>query len=323
MKIFRNSLPAIFVISTLCAFSAPKNSPVAVNGHLRVEGTQLVNEKGQPLTLRGASFGWHNIWPRFYNKKAVAWIASDWQCSVVRAAMGLAIEDNYLENPEFALQCVTNVVEGAIKNGVYVIIDFHSHKMHTEEAVKFFELMAGRYKDCPNVIYEIWNEPDYYTWPEVKEYSERVIGAIRAIDKDNIILVGSPHWDQDLDAVAADPIKGQANIMYTMHFYAGTHKQWLRDRTDAAIEKGIPVFVSECAGMEASGNGPIDEAEWKAFIDWMENRKISWVVWSISDKDETCSMIIPRAASTGNWTDDLLKKWGKITRQTIRERQGK
>ena len=323
MKIFRNSLPAIFVISTLCAFSAPKNSPVAVNGHLRVEGTQLVNEKGQPLTLRGASFGWHNIWPRFYNKKAVAWIASDWQCSVVRAAMGLAIEDNYLENPEFALQCVTNVVEGAIKNGVYVIIDFHSHKMHTEEAVKFFELMAGRYKDCPNVIYEIWNEPDYYTWPEVKEYSERVIGAIRAIDKDNIILVGSPHWDQDLDAVAADPIKGQTNIMYTMHFYAGTHKQWLRDRTDAAIEKGIPVFVSECAGMEASGNGPIDEAEWKAFIDWMENRKISWVVWSISDKDETCSMIIPRAASTGNWTDDLLKKWGKITRQTIRERQGK
>jgi len=323
MKIFRNSLPAIFVISTLCAFSAPKNSPVAVNGHLRVEGTQLVNEKGQPLTLRGASFGWHNIWPRFYNKKAVAWIASDWQCSVVRAAMGLAIEDNYLENPEFALQCVTNVVEGAIKNGVYVIIDFHSHKMHTEEAVKFFELMAGRYKDCPNVIYEIWNEPDYYTWPEVKAYSERVIGAIRAIDKDNIILVGSPHWDQDLDAVAADPIKGQANIMYTMHFYAGTHKQWLRDRTDAAIEKGIPVFVSECAGMEASGNGPIDEAEWKAFIDWMENRKISWVVWSISDKDETCSMIIPRAASTGNWTDDLLKKWGKITRQTIRERQGK
>lgn len=323
MKILRNTILAAFVIGSLCAFSAPKNSPVAVNGHLRVEGTQLVNEKGEPLILRGASFGWHNLWPRFYNKKAVAWIASDWQCSVVRAAMGVAIEDNYLENPGFALQCVTNVVEGAIRSGVYVIIDFHSHKIHTEEAVKFFELMAGRYKDCPNVIYEIWNEPDYYTWPEVKAYSERVIGAIRTIDNDNIILVGSPHWDQDLDAVAADPVKGQANIMYTMHFYAGTHKQWLRDRTDAAIEKGIPVFVSECAGMEASGNGPIDEAEWKAFIDWMENRRISWVAWSISDKDETCSMLIPRASSYGNWTGDLLKKWGKITRQTIRERHGK
>lgn len=323
MKVFRNMLTAAFVIFTLCAFSAPHNSPVAINGHLRVEGTQLVNERGVPLILRGASFGWHNLWPRFYNKKAVAWIADDWKCNVVRAAMGVAIEDNYLENPEFALKCLTNVVEGAIKNGVYVVIDWHSHKIHTEEAVKFFELMAGKYKDYPNVIYEIWNEPDYYTWPEVKEYSERVIGAIRAIDKENIILVGSPHWNQDLDAVAADPIKGQANIMYTMHFYAGTHKQWLRDRTDAAIEKGIPVFVSECAGMEASGNGPIDTEEWKAFIDWMENRKISWIVWSISDKDETCSMLIPRASSYGNWTDNVLKKWGKITRQTIREKQGK
>jgi endoglucanase len=73
--------------------------------------------------------------------------------------------------------------------------------------------------------------------------------------------------------------------------------------------------------MEASGNGPIDEAEWKAFVDWMESRKISWIVWSISDKDESCSMLIPRASSYGHWTDDVLKKWGKITRQTIREKQ--
>jgi len=297
---------------------APKGSPVAVNGRLQVVATQLCNEKGEPLVLRGASLGWHNLWPRFYNQQAVSWLVSDWKCSVVRAAMGVAIEDNYLENPEFALKCINNVVDGAIKKGIYVLIDFHSHKKHTEEAKKFFALMAEKYKDCPNVIYEIWNEPDYYSWKEVKEYSESVISVIRKIDNDNLILVGTPHWGQDIDSVAADPIVGQTNIMYTMHFYAGTHKKWLRDRTDAAIAKGIPVFVSECAGMEASGNGPIDESEWKAFIDWMEAGKISWIVWSVSDKDESCSMLIPRASSFGNWTDDVLKKWGKITRETIR-----
>ncbi len=143
MKILKNVLLAAIIISTMSAFSAPKNSPVAINGHLKVVGTQLVNEKGEPLVLRGASFGWHNLWPRFYNKKAVAWLATDWKCSVVRAAMGVAIEDNYLENPEYALKCVTNVVEGARKSGIYVIIDFHSHKMHTDEAVKFFELRLG------------------------------------------------------------------------------------------------------------------------------------------------------------------------------------
>jgi len=180
--------------------------------------------------------------------------------------------------------------------------------------------MATKYGKYPNVIYEIWNEPDLYEWTEVKSYSEDVIRTIRSVDPDNIILVGNPHWDQDLDKVAADPIQGQTNIMYTMHFYAGTHKQWLRDRTDVAIQKGIPVFVSECAAMGASGDGPIDTEEWNAFLNWMENRKISWVVWSVSDKNESCSMLLPRASAFGNWTEDLLKVWGKQSRKDITEK---
>jgi endoglucanase len=111
--------------------------------------------------------------------------------------------------------------------------------------------------------------------------------------------------------------------MYTMHFYAGTHKQWLRDRCDDAMRKGIPIFVSECAGMEATGNGPIDETEWNAFVNWMEDRKISWLAWSVSDKDESCSMLIPRASANGKWTDDVIKKWGKITRSSIIENNQK
>ena len=111
--------------------------------------------------------------------------------------------------------------------------------------------------------------------------------------------------------------------MYTMHFYAGTHKKWLRDKTDAAIKKGIPVFISECAGMDASGDGPIDQPEWNAYLDWMDKGKLSWIVWSVSDKNETCSMLLPRALSTGNWDDGLLKSWGKISRSSIRERNSK
>ena len=319
MKTFKLILFSMVVICTFSSFKAPKNSPVAINGKLQVNGTQLCNQNGEAIMLRGASFGWHNLWPRFYNRKAVAWLAADWKCNVVRASMGVGLDDSYLENPEYALKCMTSVIDGAIKRGIYVIIDFHSHKIHTEEAKTFFTLMAKKYGNNPNVIYEIFNEPDYYTWPEVKAYSEELIKTIRAIDADNIILVGSPHWDQDIHLVAEDPIKGQTNLMYTMHFYAGTHKQWLRDRTDAAMAKGIPIFVSECAGMEATGDGPVDEVEWKAFLDWMEARKISWVVWSVSDKNETCSMLLPRASAEGNWTDDLIKSWGKISRESIRK----
>ena len=310
---------SLIVIFSLSSFRAPKNSPVALNGKLQVIGTQLSNKNGEAIVLRGASFGWHNLWPRFYNKKAVSWLATDWKCNIVRASMGVGLDDSYLENPEFAVKCVTNVVDGAIKSGIYVIIDFHSHKLHTAEASTFFTQMARKYKNTPNVIYEIWNEPDYFTWEEVKKYSEKLIATIRAFDPNNVILIGSPHWDQDIHLVADEPILGQKNIMYTMHFYAGTHKKWLRDRTDAAMAKGIPVFVSECAGMEATGDGPIDENEWKAFLEWMEDRKMSWIVWSVSDKNESCSMLLPRASSYGFWTDDLMKTWGKISRKAIRE----
>ncbi|MGI6073505.1 MAG: glycoside hydrolase family 5 protein [Fermentimonas sp.] len=294
---------------------------VEKHGKLSVDGIFMVDESGEKVALHGVSFGWHNWWPRFYNKGAVKTFANDWQCDVVRAAMGVEPERGYINEPEFSTQCVTRVVDAAIENGIYAIIDWHSHSIRTDEAVEFFRDMANRYKDYPNVIYEIFNEPVEDSWAEVKAYSEEVIKAIREIDKSNIIIVGSPHWDQDIHIVADDPITGYDNIMYSLHFYAATHHQFLRDRGDYAISKGIPIFVSECAGMEATGDGPIDYEEWQLWLDWMDNNHIGWAVWSIADKDETCSMMLPTAPADGNWNDNHLKEWGKIVREELTKQQ--
>ena len=105
--------------------------------------------------------------------------------------------------------------------------------------------------------------------------------------------------------------------MYTLHFYANTHGQWLRDRADYALGKGLPIFVSECAGMEASGDGPISKEEWGNWLDWMQRHSISWVAWSLSDKDETCSMLYPSASSEGNWKDADMKEWGSMVRDEL------
>ena len=79
--------------------------------------------------------------------------------------------------------------------------------------------MAKKYGKHPNIIYEIYNEPLKISWDTViKPYAEKVIEAIRKIDKNNIIVVGTPHWSQDVDNASENPIKGYKNIAYTLHF---------------------------------------------------------------------------------------------------------
>ncbi len=314
---------AILIVFLFAGAFISKAQPVKQHGNLSVKGVNLVDQQGNPLMLVGVSYGWHNWWPRFYNKETVKWLADDWKCSVVRAAMGVEPAKGYLDSPDWSKEKMEAVIEGAIENNIYVIIDWHSHGIQTKAAIQFFEEMAQKYGKYPNIIYEIFNEPVKDSWDTIKSYSIDVIKSIRKYDPDNVILVGCPHWDQDIHLVADNPIEGFTNLMYTVHFYADTHGQDLRNKSDYALQKGIPVFVSESAGMAASGNGPINFAEWQKWIDWMNKNQISIVMWSISDKDETCSMLKTSAGSEGNWKDADMKESGIKTRELIRSYQKK
>lgn len=295
-------------------------SPVARHGQLSVRGAELLDASGQPAMLRGMAFGWDNWWPQYYSADVVSWLRDDWCVDVVRPAMGIEPDGAYLANPAASKQHITTVVDAAIEEGLYVIVDWHAHDLHTDEAVAFFAEMAERYGQTPNVIYEIFNEPEQdESWPEVKEYAKAVIGAIRQHDPDNLVVVGSPEWDQRIDLVAADPLQGETNVLYSVHFYAATHGEWLRARTQAAIDAGIPVIVTESSGAEASGQGANDYEEWQAWIDFMESRQISWLNYSVSDKPgETISVLKPGASGSGGWTDAELTESGQQVRALLR-----
>jgi endoglucanase len=322
--ILKKSKMRIFALVSMILFSTIINDkifcqPVKEHGQLWVDGTNLKDKNGNVCMLEGVSYGWHNWWPRFYNAGTVKWLRDDWNCSVLRAAMGVEPDSGYFKKAEWSKNKIKAVVDAAIEDGVYVIIDWHCHNIRLEEAKIFFKEMAITYGKNPNIIYEIFNEPERNSWEQVKSYSTELISEIRKYDRNNIILIGSPHWDQDLDVVADNPITGFKNIMYTVHFYAATHKQWLRDKCNYAINKGLPLFVSESGGMEASGDGDFDYSEWNLWIDWMKQNNISWVSWSISDKNEKCSMVFPSANSEGGWTDNDLTESGKFVRNELRK----
>lgn len=296
------------------------DTPVERYGQISVSGNRIVSEGAQPITLRGQGFGWDNWWPQYYNQDVVSWLASDWCVDVVRPAMGIEPEGAYLAMPAASQARIEAVVDAAITAGVYVIIDWHAHDLHQTEAVTFFSAMAEKYGDVPNVIYEIFNEPeDDETWDQVKTYAEAVIAGIRQHDPDNIIIVGSPEWDQRIDLVAADPITGHDNIAYSVHFYAATHGGWLRDRTLAALDAGIPVVVTESSGSAADGLGEIDYTEWEAWFSFMNENHVGYLNYAVADKEgETISILEPGAPSTGGWNADVLTESGEYVRNHLR-----
>lgn len=205
--------------------AAPVGSPVASHGKLYVSGKYMKDKNNSNMNLRGHSLGWSQWWPQYWNANVVNWMADDFKVDLLRAAM--SPYDYIAERPATTQEnLVRTVVDAAIAKGVYVIIDWHSHDILQTDAIEFFTKMAQSYGSYDNVIYEIFNEPTLdQTWAQVKTYSTAVINAIRAIDPDNIILVGNPQWDQAIRQVADAPLTGYSNIMYTVHFYAASHGQ--------------------------------------------------------------------------------------------------
>ncbi len=294
-------------------------TPVSKHGLLRAKGRRIVGEHGKSVSLAGNSFFWSQWMPQYYTPGVVRWLKNDWKAGIVRVAVGVG-PGGYLEHPEAETARVSRVIDAAIAEGLYVIIDWHDHKAHQHEAqaTAFFQKMATKYGRKANVIYEIFNEPEKISWrDQVKPYSERVIAAIRAIDKDNLILVGSPSWSQDVDIAAADPIK-DSNVAYTLHFYAGTHKEWLRAKAETAMAKGVALLVSEWGTCDANGNGKVDVAstnEWMAFL---KKHEISHLNWSVADKVEAASILKPGASSEGGWKAADLTESGELVRTIVR-----
>ena len=99
-----------------------------------------------------------------------------------------------------------------------------------------------------------------------KNTLKKIIKGIRTYDKKSCDSGRNAQLVTGCRSAALSPVskKYRKNVMYTLHFYAATHKEWLRDKAQAALDKGLPLFVSEFSICDASGNGGLDKAEAKS-----------------------------------------------------------
>jgi endoglucanase len=306
--------------------STDSSAPVSRYGQLSVKGAALVDASGKPVQLAGISSHGLQWFPKFANEQVIGWLKDDWKIDIWRAAM-YTDENGYIANPSVKNRVVSSI-EAAVKLGLYVIIDWHilhdnNPQTHKAKAIEFFSEMAQKYGAYPNVIYEICNEPNGngVTWKnDIKPYAEEVIAEIRKYDSDNIIVVGTPNWSQRVDDAAKDPITSSSNIMYTLHFYAGTHGKQLRDIASKALNAGLPIFVTEWGTTQASGDAGVYKKESLEWLSFLKARNLSWLNWSLADKSEDSALLLPGAdlKGSGGWKEADLSESGKFVRGILR-----
>lgn len=297
----------------------------SICGKLAVKDTQLVDQQGEAVQLRGISTHGLAWFPQYVNEELFGELREDWGANVVRLAMYTAESGGYCTdgNKDGLKDLIRRGVEYATNRDMYVIVDWHilsdnNPNQYQAEALSFFDEMSKEFADHNNVLYEICNEPNGGTsWGEIKSYANEIIPVIRANAPDAVILVGTPNWSQYVNEAAADPITGYENIMYTLHFYAATHTDSLRNTMTEAIDAGLPVFVSEYGICDASGNGGIDEAQANAWVETLDQYQVSYVAWNLSNKEETSALIRSTVDKTSGFLEEDLSDSGRWLRQIL------
>ncbi|MBR1615120.1 MAG: glycoside hydrolase family 5 protein, partial [Treponema sp.] len=166
-----------------------------------------------------------------------------------------------------------------------------------------------------NVLYEICNEPTGSPWASaIKPYAEKVIPAIRQHAPDAVIIVGTNTWSQDIEEPLSNPLSFK-NVMYSFHFYASTHRDSFRNRVESAVNKGLPIFITEFGTCDSSGNGGFNSSESEKWFSLCEKYNISHMNWSLSNKGETASAIQSWCQKTSAWSDSDLTESGKLVKK--------
>lgn len=305
--------------------SVDDSTPYGQHGALHVENGKLTDADGNIVQLYGMSTHGIAWFPQYINYDSFRTLRDDWNTNCIRLAMYTAEYGGYCAggDKEQLKQLVRDGVSYATELGMYVIVDWHilsdcDPNQNKDEAIAFFREMSETFADNDNVLYEICNEPNSGTsWDSIKSYAEEVIPVIREQKPDAVILVGTPTWSQEIDKAAASPLTFD-NVMYTLHFYAGTHKDDLRNRLETCAQNNLPVFVSEFGMCDASGNGANDFDSTTKWLDLLNKYQISFCCWNLANKDESSSVFKAAITTLSDWTDEDFNESGRWIREYFR-----
>lgn len=281
---------------------------VTYNGQLHVEGTKLMNEHNEEIRLKGTVL--LNSSNLEFNKDKLKTL-KDWGVNVIKVGLNNSSSSTpYTDQQQ--MEKMYQIINDAIDLDLYVIVIFWSDSDELTEEIQnqaneYFLKIATKYKDIPNLIYEIGNEPQE-DWENIKIYANDVISNIRAISNQSIILCPTKGHN-GVDWVIGNKLDYQ-NIMYVAHIYAGNRDDCYY--ISNAILNGVPVFISEWSngGGDGTQNEQLNELT-DNFVSLMDRYNLSSTFFIFSESNREDSLATIKTNMWNNsWTEDSLTETG-------------
>lgn len=263
---------------------------------LTVSGRYINDPSGNHVVLRGLSMV--DVWvSSFHTPNTAIKLTNDvtnsangWYARVIRypvypgpidgSAGWIANPDTYFNNH------LDPAIQNCVARQIYCIIDWHYIADYNTSAIdtatrNFWNYVAPRYANTPNVIFELYNEPIYPdNWATWKTTAQPWVNIIRSHAPNNLILIGGPRWSQNLSSAASSPFVGN-NLAYVAHIYA-EHPQSSWDSWFGNASNSVPFFITEW-GWQAGGAVPTNGTKTGfgvPFMAYLNNKDISWTAWA-------------------------------------------
>ena len=293
-------LMAIALINTINAQTLDQSF------ELHVEGIKLVNASGKEVKLRGAniaSFEWSPFGEQVLT--SVDTLIDNWKANCVRLPISheywLGMPKAWAGDGPVAYQNrIDAVVKRVTEKKCYIILDNHSYMLPNDDQFRFWKSIAAKYKNHPNVLFDMLNEPKDCTWDQWKNGGtitgkfpqtttdvtitskgmQALLKTIRVTGAKNIIVAGGIDWGSDLSGI----VNGYAlsdsagnGIMYSSHIYP-----WhtaVRDQFVGNIIGKYPILIGEM-GQDSIHKAPLGYSSWTAWmLDWIERNKLNVTAW--------------------------------------------
>jgi len=287
---------------------------------LHTQGNKVFNAVGKPMRLYGvniASLEWRNDGDHV--QESVNRAINDWKVNLIRLPLAqdrwFGKMTNQTDGGAAYRAIVDELVDTCAVEHVYIDLDLHwsdcgkwvneggklgQHNMPDQNSVTFWQDIAARYKNHPNVIFGLYNEPhdvEWVTWrnggtvtdvpsrwnPDQTRTTYEAVGmqklydTVRAAGARNLVTVAGLDWGYDLSGVLRGYAITGTNFVYETHPYPNKNN-W--DKYFGAVSQYYPVYIGEWGFGGWNSDATNGLAYEQRLVDYAEEHGIQmWTAW--------------------------------------------